>query len=143
MAARHGIPAAAQHDEARELVNQRTSGRGADGVVDAVGMEAHGNHVIAAMQRATGLLPDKLGQKALENVGIDRTAALTSSIELAGRGGVVSLSGVYGGATTPLPRLSIFDTQLTITAGQGNGRHWDQDLLPYVEEPMDRLGVTD
>jgi len=143
MAARHGIPAAAQHDEARELVNQRTSGRGADGVVDAVGMEAHGNHVIAAMQRATGLLPDKLGQKALENVGIDRTAALTSSIELAGRGGVVSLSGVYGGAATPIPMLSIFDKQLTITAGQCNVRHWDQDLIPYVEDSSDPLGVTD
>jgi len=99
--------------------------------------------VIAAMQRATGLLPDKLGQKALENVGIDRTAALTSSIELAGRGGVVSLSGVYGGAATPVPMLSIFDKQLTITAGQCNVRHWDQDLIPYVEDSSDPLGVTD
>lgn len=88
-------------------------------------------------------MPDKLGQKALENVGIDRTAALTSSIELAGRGGVVSLSGVYGGATTPLPMLTIFDKQLAITTGQCNVRNWDQDLLPYVEDPTDPLGVTD
>jgi len=143
MAARHGVTVAETHAEALELVDERTSGRGADGVVDAVGMEAHGNPVTAALQRATGLLPDALGQKALENVGIDRTAALTSSIELAGRGGVVSLSGVYGGATTPLPMLSIFDKQLTITAGQCNVRHWDQDLLPYVEDPKDPLGVTD
>ncbi|GAA4477214.1 zinc-dependent alcohol dehydrogenase [Enteractinococcus fodinae] len=143
MAVRHGITAAEHHDEAMELVNERTGGRGADGVVDAVGMEAHGNPVAATLQRATGLLPDKLGQKALENVGIDRTAALNSSIELAGRGGVVSLSGVYGGATTPLPMLSIFDKQLTITAGQCNVRNWDEDLLPYVEDPTDPLGVTD
>lgn len=76
-------------------------------------------------------------------MGIDRTAALNSSIELAGRGGVVSLSGVYGGATTPMPMLSIFDKQLTITAGQCNVRNWDQDLVPYVEDPADPLGVTD
>lgn len=97
----------------------------------------------AALQRATGLLPDTLGQKALENVGIDRTAVLTSSFDLAGRGGVVSLSGVYGGAATPIPMLTVFDEQLTITAGQCNVRHWDQGLMPYVEDPKDPLGVTD
>src|SRR5699024_7589754 len=67
MAARHVVTVAAEHDEAAELVNERTRGRGADGVVDAVGMEAHGNHVAAALQKATAYLPDALGQKALEN----------------------------------------------------------------------------
>lgn len=143
MAGRHGIAVAADHEEAQELVNERTAGRGADGVVDAVGMEAHGNHVAAALQRATGLLPDALGQKAMQTVGIDRTAALNSAFDLAGRGGVVSLSGVYGGAATPLPMLTIFDKQLTITAGQCNVRNWDQDLLPFVEDIKDPLGVND
>lgn len=143
MAARHGVTVAADHDEATELVKQRTSGRGADGVVDAVGMEAHGNPVAATLQRAAGLLPDALGQKAMETVGIDRTAALVSALELAGRGGTVSLSGVYGGAATPLPMLTIFDKQLTITTGQCNVRNWDQELLPYVEDSADPLGVTD
>ncbi|GAA4115523.1 alcohol dehydrogenase catalytic domain-containing protein [Enteractinococcus coprophilus] len=143
MAARHGVVVAANHEEATELVNERTRGRGADGVVDAVGMEAHGNPITATLQRAVGLLPDALGQKAMETVGLDRTAALTSALELAGRGGTVSLSGVYGGAATPLPMLTIFDKQLTITAGQCNVRNWDQDLLPYVEDPADPLGVTD
>lgn len=143
MAARHGIAVAADHDEALELVNERTAGRGADGVVDAVGMEAHGNHVAAALQRAAGLLPDALGQKAMQTVGIDRTSALNSAFDLAGRGGVVSLSGVYGGAATPLPMLTIFDKQLTITTGQCNVRNWDQDLVPFVEDPKDPLGVTD
>ena len=143
MAARHGIAVAADHDEARQLVNERTAGRGADGVVDAVGMEAHGNHVAAALQRVTGLLPDALGQKAMQTVGIDRTAAINSAFDLAGRGGVVSLSGVYGGAATPLPMLTIFDKQLTITAGQCNVRNWDQELVPFVEDLKDPLGVTD
>ena len=143
MAARHGVTVAANHEEATELVNHRTRGRGADGVVDAVGMEAHGNPITATLQRAVGLLPDALGRKAMETVGLDRTAALTSALELAGRGGTVSLSGVYGGAATPLPMLTIFDKQLTITTGQCNVRNWDQDLLPYVEDPSDPLGVTD
>lgn len=143
MAARHGVTVAESHDEAVELINQRTSGRGADGVVDAVGMEAHGNPVASAMQRATGLLPDAIGQKAMQTVGIDRTAALNSAFELVGRGGTVSLSGVYGGAATPIPMLTIFDKQLTITAGQCNVRNWDADLIPYVEDTADPLGVTD
>ncbi len=143
MAQRHGVTVAENHNEAAEFIKQRTRGRGADGVVDAVGMEAHGNHVAAAMQRAAGLLPDALGQKAMQTVGIDRTAALNSAFDLAARGGTVSLSGVYGGAATPLPMLTIFDKQLTITTGQCNVRNWDQDLIPYVEDSSDPLGVTD
>src|SRR5690625_3315260 len=106
-------------------------------------MEAHGNPVASAMQRATGLLPDAIGQKAMQTVGIDRTAALNSAFALVGRGGTVSLSGVYGGAATPSPMLTIFDNQLTITTGQCNVRNWDADLIPYVEDTADPLGVTD
>ena len=38
-------------------IRDLTGGRGADGVVDAVGMEAHGAPVAAAAQRLAGLLP--------------------------------------------------------------------------------------
>lgn len=143
MAARHGVTVASEHDEAVQLINERTNGRGADGVVDAVGMESHGNHVVAALHKAAAYLPDAIGRKALTNIGVDRTAALNSALDLARRGGTVSLSGVYGGAATPVPMLTIFDKQLTITAGQCNVRHWDQDLIPYVEDTADPLGVTD
>ena len=143
MAARHGVTVASEHAEAAQLINERTNGRGADGVVDAVGMESHGNHVVAALHKATAYLPDAIGQKALTHVGLDRTSALNSALDLAGRGGTVSLSGVYGGAATPVPMLTIFDKQLTITAGQCNVRHWDQDLIPYVEDSSDPLGVMD
>lgn len=143
MAERHGVTVAADHAEAEELVRERTEGRGADGVVDAVGMEAHGNPVIATMHHVTTLLPDALGRKALQNVGADRTAALQSSIELARRGGTVSLSGVYGGSATPVSLLTIFDKQLTITAGQCNVRRWTDELLPLVEDTADPFGVND
>lgn len=79
----------------------------------------------------------------MENVGIDRTSALNSALDLAGRGSTVSLSGVYGGTAAPIPMLTIFDKQLTITTGQCNVRNWDQDLIPYVEDAADPLGVTD
>ena len=39
-----------------------TGGRGADGTVDAVGMEAHGNPVAEKAIAAVGLLPDAAGQ---------------------------------------------------------------------------------
>src|SRR5699024_11195096 len=64
MAARHGVTVASEHAEAAQLINERTNGRGADGVVDAVGMESHGNHVVAALHKATAYLPDAIGQKA-------------------------------------------------------------------------------
>ncbi|GAA4477218.1 zinc-dependent alcohol dehydrogenase [Enteractinococcus fodinae] len=143
MAARHGVTVAAEHEEAVQLINERTNGRGADGVVDAVGLEAHGNHIAAGVQRAAGLLPDALGQEVFETAGVDRTSALNSALDLAARGGTVSLSGIYGGMATPVPMLTIFDKQLTITAGQCNVRHWDQELIPYVEDPADPFGVTD
>ena len=55
----------------------------------------------------------------------------------------MSLSGVYGGATSPMPLLTMFDKQIQLRMGQCNVRQWTDDLLPLVEEPSDPLGVTD
>ena len=41
-----------------------TEGRGADGTVDAVGMEAHGSPLAEAAISAVALLPDARGQAA-------------------------------------------------------------------------------
>ncbi|MFE4821670.1 hypothetical protein ACFRFU_35580 [Streptomyces sp. NPDC056704] len=78
-----------------------TGGRGTDAVIDAVGMEAHGNPVTKAAQWAAGLLPDALAQPFMEKAGLDRLGALYAAIDLVRRGGTVSLSGVYGGAMAP------------------------------------------
>lgn len=143
MARRFGVSVAAEHDEALELVRQSTQGRGADGVVDAVGLEAHGNPMTSALQHAASVLPNPVGQKMFEKAGVDRTSALLSAIELAQRGGTVSLSGVYGGMATPMPLLTMFDKQLTFTMGQCNVRSWDEELMPLVEDSADPFGVTD
>ena len=62
-------------DDLAAEVRDRTSGRGADSVIDAVGMEAHGNPVAEKVIQSVGLLPDAAARKLMTTVGIDRLAA--------------------------------------------------------------------
>jgi len=123
-------------------VQELTDGRGADGVIDAVGMEAHGAPIGKLAQTLTGLLPDAAAQKLMETAGIDRLSALHLSIELVRRGGTISLLGVYGGTADPMPMLTLFDKQINLRMGQANVKRWIDDLLPLVEDE-DVLGVED
>ena len=143
MAARHGARVFDYTDETNDVIRDATDGRGPDGVVDAVGMEAHGSPLGKAAHHAVGLLPDALSEPLLEKAGVDRLAALHSSLDLVRRGGTVSISGVYGGQADPMPMLTIFDKQIQLRAGQCNVKAWIDDLLPLVEDPADPLGVDD
>ena len=78
-----------------------------------------------------------------EKAGIDRLSAIHSAIELVQRGGTVSLSGVYGGAASPMPLIQMFDKQLNLRMGQANVKRWIDDLLPLVTDDSDPLGVED
>ena len=129
------------HDDIAEVVREHTGGRGPDAVIDAVGMEAHGAPVGKLAQRLAGFLPDALAQNAIETAGVDRLSALHLAIELVRRGGTVSLSGVYGGAASPMPLIQMFDKQLTMRMGQANVRRWIDDLMPLVSADDDPLGV--
>ncbi len=128
-------------DDLGEEVRSRTSGRGADAVIDAVGMEAHGNPVAETAIKAVGLLPDKLAAPLMKRVGLDRAAALLASIECVRRGGTVSVSGVYGGATEPMPMMQMFDKQIQLRMGQANVRRWSDDILPLLLDDADPLGT--
>jgi threonine dehydrogenase-like Zn-dependent dehydrogenase len=108
--------------------------------VDAVGMEAHGSPMAAMVQRATGLMPKRLAGAMMQRGGIDRMAALYTAIDAVRRGGTISLSGVYGGQTDPLPMLTLFDKQITLRMGQANVRRWIDDILPLLDDE-DVLGV--
>lgn len=146
MAARHGVEVYDLSDDAVESIREATEGRGVDAVVDAVGMEAHGGAqgVMAKFaQLSAQYAPEKLGQSMMENAGMDRLAALYSSIELVRRGGTISLSGVYGGQASPLPLLTLFDKQITVRQGQANVKRWVDQILPLVEDDADPLGVDD
>ncbi len=139
----HGVIAVdlEEHDDLPAAIRELTGGRGPDAVIDAVGMEAHGAPIGKLAHRLAGFLPDKVARKAIETAGIDRLAALHTAIELVRRGGTISLSGVYGGAASPMPLLQMFDKQITMRMGQANVRHWVDDILPLLSGDDDPLGV--
>jgi threonine dehydrogenase-like Zn-dependent dehydrogenase len=130
-----------RHDDLAGALRELTGGRGPDGVIDAVGMEAHGAPAGKLAQTLAGYLPDPVAQKLIEKVGVDRLSVLHAAIEIVRRGGTISLSGVYGGAVDPMPMLQLFDKQVTLRMGQANVRRWVDDLLPLVSADDDPLGV--
>src|SRR6059058_3873970 len=115
-----------------EEILQRTDGRGADSVIDAVGMEAHGAPIVALTQRAAGLLPDAVGRVVIEKASMDRLSALTNAIHSVRRGGTLSISGVYGGALDPLPMMELFDKGIQIRMGQAHVKRWIDDIMPLL-----------
>ena len=139
----HGVQALdlEDHDDIAAVVREQTDGRGPDSVIEAVGMEAHGAPVGKLAHRLASFLPDAVARKAIETAGIDRLSALHLGIELVRRGGTYSISGVYGGAASPMPLIQMFDKQLTMRMGQANVRRWVDDILPLLTGDGDPLGV--
>jgi threonine dehydrogenase-like Zn-dependent dehydrogenase len=132
-----------EHDDLAETIREQTDGRGPDSVIDAVGMEAHGAPIGKFAHKLAGMLPDAVAQKMIETAGIDRLSALHSAIEIVQRGGTVSLSGVYGGAASPMPLIQMFDKQLNIRQGQANVKRWIDDIMPLLTGAGDPLGVDE
>ncbi len=130
-----------REDDLGDMIRDVTQGRGPDSVIDAVGMEAHGSPAAGFAQKMTKLLPDSIAAKLMENAGVDRLAALYSAIDIVRRGGTISLSGVYGGMTDPMPLLTMFDKQIRLRMGQCNVKRWVDDIMPLLSEDIDPLGV--
>ncbi|MGN6427935.1 alcohol dehydrogenase catalytic domain-containing protein [uncultured Leifsonia sp.] len=143
MAERHGVDTFDLDDEAAVWLREATDGRGPDAVIDAVGMEAHGNPGTALTQSMVGLLPDPVAKKLMTTVGVDRLAAMMLAIDAVRRGGTVSLAGVYSGVADPVPFMTMFDKQLALRMGQCNVHAWRDAILPLVEDPADPLGTED
>ena len=129
-------------DDVGDAIRDLTDGRGADSVLDAVGMEAHGSPVAEAVRKSTKILPRRIGEAVMEHAGTDQLAAVHAAIDIVRRGGTISLSGVYGGAADPLPMLVLFDKQVQLRMGQANVRRWTDDILPLLTDE-DPLGVDD
>ncbi|MCU1673322.1 MAG: molecular chaperone GroES [Frankiales bacterium] len=123
-----------------EAVRSVTAGRGADSVVDAVGMEAHGSPVTKLVQQMAGMLPDVIAAPVFKQAGVDRLGALYAAIDVVRRGGTISLSGVYGGMADPMPMLTLFDKQIQLRMGQANVKRWVPEILPLLTD-ADPLGV--
>jgi threonine dehydrogenase-like Zn-dependent dehydrogenase len=125
---------------AEPVVIDTTDGRGADSVIDAVGMEAHGSPIAEAAQTAAGFLPSPVGRVVMKTAGIDRLAALNSAISMVRRGGTISLIGVYGGVTDPINMMRLFDKQIQLRMGRANVKRWVPQIMPLLTSD-DPLGV--
>jgi threonine dehydrogenase-like Zn-dependent dehydrogenase len=145
MARRHGIEVldVSSNGGVAAEVRELTDGRGTDSVIDAVGMEAHGNSIAKAAQTLVGLMPDAVARTAMEHAGVDRLAVFNAAIETVRRAGTVSLSGVYGGTADPVNMLQAFDKGINIRMGQAHVKRWIDDLMPLVTDDSDPLGVED
>jgi threonine dehydrogenase-like Zn-dependent dehydrogenase len=127
-------------DDLAEVIREMTDGRGPDAVIDAVGMEAHGSPSAKIAQQMTSALPKSVAAALMQRAGVDRLNALYSAIDIVRRGGTISVVGVYGGMTDPLPMLTIFDKQLQVRMGQANVKRWVGDILPLLTDD-DPLGA--
>ena len=145
MARRHGIETVDMNEvgDVAEAVLEMTGGRGADGVVEAVGMEAHDSPAGKAAHTAVGMLPDALAKPMMDKMGVDRLGALRTALKAVRRGGTVSVSGVYGGEADPLPMMEMFDRGITMRMGQCHVKRWIDEIMPVVEDDADPLGTLD
>jgi threonine dehydrogenase-like Zn-dependent dehydrogenase len=145
LAARYGVETLdfASVDDVSAALIELFDGRGPDAVIDAVGMEAHGQKSVALAQKLTGMLPDAVAQKVTDKFAIDRLDALHAAIKGVRRGGTVSISGVYGGEVDPMPMMEMFDRGVQMRMGQAHVRRWTDDILPLVMDDSDPLGTLD
>ncbi len=128
-------------DDVAEEVRSLTGGRGADSVIDAVGMEAHGSPVAAFGQLLFGALPKSVSSAVMGKVGLDRMSAIYTAIDAVRRGGTVSIIGVYGGQSDPMPMMTLFDKQIQLRMGQANVKRWVDDIMPLLVDDADPLGT--
>jgi threonine dehydrogenase-like Zn-dependent dehydrogenase len=103
-------------EELREL----TGGRGPDGAIDAVGMEAHGSAYDDVKQTL--------------KLETDRPYVLRQSIRALRKGGVLSIPGVYGGFVDKIPFGALMNKAITIKSGQTHMQRYMRHLLSLIEE---------
>jgi threonine dehydrogenase-like Zn-dependent dehydrogenase len=106
-----------------EQLREMTAGRGPDACIDAVGMEAHGHGVMAAVDRA----------KQAVRLETDRPHVLREAIQACRKGGVVSIPGVYGGFVDTMPMGAAFNKGLTLKGGQTHMHRYMGPLLERIE----------
>jgi threonine dehydrogenase-like Zn-dependent dehydrogenase len=111
-----------------EAIYEMTGGRGPDSCIDCVGMEAHGS------------TPDAIADKAKQALKLefDRAHVLRLAIHACGKGGTLSVPGVYGGFIDKIPVGTIFEKGLQLRSGQ---THMQRYLRPLLE--VIRRGAID
>ncbi len=107
-----------------EKLKEMTGGRGPDGCIDAVGMEAHGTSVDALYDYA----------KQAVRLETDRPHVLRQAIQACRKGGNLSVPGVYGGFIDKFPIGAAFSKGLTFRMGQTNVHRYLKPLLDRIEK---------
>jgi threonine dehydrogenase-like Zn-dependent dehydrogenase len=107
-----------------EKLKEMTSGRGPDGCIDAVGMEAHGTSVDAIYDYA----------KQAVRLETDRPHVLRQAIQACRKGGSLSVPGVYGGVIDKFPIGAAFSKGLTLRMGQTNVHRYMKPLMDRIEK---------
>ena len=108
-------------DRPEELVWEWTEGRGADVVVDAVGLE------VDRSSSVLGRVADTLHGQA------GTIKALKTAFKAVRRGGRVSIVGVYPTDYDNFPLGQIFDKGLTVRAGQALAQRYVGEILGEIE----------
>ncbi|ATB44725.1 zinc-dependent alcohol dehydrogenase [Corallococcus macrosporus] len=108
-------------DSVLDVLKELTGGRGPDACIDAVGMEAHGTGVVAAVDRARQAL----------HLQSDRGQALRQAILACRKGGTLSVLGVYG-VMDAFPMGVIMNKGLTVRSAQQHGQKYLPRLLEHV-----------
>lgn len=108
--------------DTHEALMEMTGGRGPDACIDAVGMEAHGNPLEYAYDRA----------KQAMMLETERPIALRQAIKACRKGGTVSVPGVYGGFGDKIPLGALMNKGLTLKTGQTHVQRYMTPLLERV-----------
>ena len=109
-------------DSVLEVLHEMTGGRGPDACIDAVGMEAHGEGIDYAVDRAKQAL----------RIQTDRGSALRQAIVACRKGGVLSILGVYG-VMDSFPLGVIMNKGLTVRTAQQHGQAYVPRLLELAQ----------
>ena len=106
-----------------EALNEMTAGRGPDGCIDAVGMEAHHTSVpLHAYDKG----------KQFARLETERPHVLRQALRACRNGGTVSVMGVYGGFVDKFPMGAVVNRSLTLRAGQCHVQRYLGPLLERI-----------
>ncbi len=105
------------------MLKELNDGRGPNACIDAVGLESHGMGLSGTAQKVEQTL----------KLQTDRGTALIEAIQSCGKGGTVSIPGVYGGVINHFNIGAAFGKGLTFKMGQTHVHKYIKDLLGHVE----------
>ena len=111
-------------DDVVQTLKDMTANVGPDSCMDAVGMEAHGDNPMYALDRV----------KQAFKIETDRPIVLRQCIQACRKGGTVSVAGVYSGFADTIPMGAFMNKGLTMKAGQTHMMNYMQPLLQRIEK---------